>query len=42
MTLNSAIARRRSRTHIGDDFVVVIAEDELEVQRVQMYEYIKE
>ena len=28
-------------THIGDDFVLVIWEDELEVQRVQMYELIK-
>ncbi len=28
-------------THIGDDFVLVIWEDELEVQQVQMYELIK-
>ncbi len=28
-------------THIGDDFVLVIREDELEVQHVQMYELIK-
>ena len=27
--------------HIGDDFVLVIWEDELEVQQVQMYELIK-
>jgi len=28
-------------THIGDDFVLLIWEDELEVQQVQMYELIK-
>ncbi len=28
-------------THIGDDFVLVIWEDDLEVQQVQMYELIK-
>jgi len=28
-------------THIGDDFVLVIWEDELGVQQVQMYELIK-
>ena len=28
-------------THIGDDFVLVIGQDELEVQQVQMYELIK-
>jgi hypothetical protein len=28
-------------THIGDDFVLVLSQDELEVQRVQMYELIK-
>ncbi len=28
-------------THIGDDFVLVIWEDELEVQQVRMYELIK-
>ncbi len=28
-------------THVGDDFVLVIWQDELEVQRVQMYELIK-
>ena len=28
-------------THIGDDFVVFLWEDELEVQQVQMYELIK-
>jgi len=28
-------------THVGDDFMLVIWEDELEVQRVQMYELIK-
>ncbi len=28
-------------THIGDDFVLVIWEDELEVQQLQMYELIK-
>ena len=28
-------------THIGDDFVLVIWEDELEVQQVQMYDLIK-
>ena len=27
--------------HIGDDFVLVIWEDELEVQQVQMYELVK-
>ena len=28
-------------THIGDDFVLVILQDELRVQQVQMYELIK-
>ena len=28
-------------THIGDDFVLVIWDDELEVQQAQMYELIK-
>ena len=28
-------------THIGDNFVLVIREDELEVQQVRMYELIK-
>ena len=28
-------------THIGDDFMLAIWEDELEIQQVQMYELIK-